>query len=289
MKKFFALIIILFILGTPSVYAQLAGLNDGVIDSFDLKEFGIRFTINMAAILLLVRAIYFVRHKNKDFLFTYILFNCVNFLICFLLSGANLGVGFAFGLFAIFSIMRYRTVTLPVKEMGYMFLCVALGLLNALAPVEENYVVLLAANVFILVLALLLDRSTSITYAHDDTKQLEKNTKKIDKIQEKLNNSLAQIEYLSQYIANDALQLSQPQKASEASTQFIIYERIDLIKPEMRSEMIEDIRNRTGLPVYRVDILKIDLLHDTADIKVFFHDKEVFVNANSASELHSLF
>ena len=67
----------------------------------NMTEFTIRFLINFAAIFTIVRLIYYPIHKNKDFLFTFFLFNIINFLICFLLSAAKLKIGFAFGLFAI--------------------------------------------------------------------------------------------------------------------------------------------------------------------------------------------
>src|SRR5262245_6933127 len=127
---------------------------DSVLDSgrvgFDLIELLIRFGINIVAIFILVRMIYYPRHKNKDFLFTFFLFNCLNFLICFLLSATKLKIGFAFGLFAIFSIMRYRTVVVPVKEMGYFFICVAIGVINALASADDKYLILIGCNIFIL-------------------------------------------------------------------------------------------------------------------------------------------
>ena len=74
-----------------------------------------RFGINLLAIFILVRLIYYPAHKNKDFLFTFFVFNIIIFT---LLSTTKLKPGFAFGLLAIFSIMRYRTVTVPIKEMG---------------------------------------------------------------------------------------------------------------------------------------------------------------------------
>lgn len=258
MKKCQLIISTCFFLGISTVYAQDANNIENTFRGLNLQELAFRFAINFAAILILVRVIYFARHRNKDFLFTYILFNSINFLICFLLSDANLGVGFAFGLFAIFSIMRYRTVTLPVKEMGYLFLSVALGLLNALATIQEHYVILLAANAFVLLLALVLDRTTSITFSHEESKQIEKNTKKINKIMEQINHTLPM-----------ALSSS---AQSEPNTQKIIYERIDLIKPELRADMIADLQTRTGLPVYAVDILSIDLMHDVAEVKAHYHN-----------------
>jgi hypothetical protein len=196
---------------------------DGNVVGFSLTELLIRFLINLVAIFLLVRVIYYPRHKNKDFLFTFFLFNCLNFLICFLLSATKIKVGFAFGLFAIFSIMRYRTVMVPVKEMGYFFVCVAIGIINALATVDDNFIVLLCCNAFILGITIILDRNTTLT--HENVKEIK-------------------------------------------------YERIDLIHPEKRAEMIADLTYRTGFPIHRVDIITIDFLRDVAMVHAYYFSKE---------------
>jgi hypothetical protein len=200
-------------------------------DNMALWNFGLRFAINLVVIYVLIRLIYYPRHKNKDFLFTFILFNVVNFLICVLLSSAKLKMGFAFGLFAIFSILRYRTVTIPVREMGYFFLSVAIGIINALAvfrgnPIEDitNFPVeLILANGIILGLVLLLDRKSNLQ--HQNFKEIN-------------------------------------------------YERIDLIQPEKREEMLQDLRKRTGLPINRIELVKIDFLRDVAVIHAFYLSTE---------------
>ncbi len=231
--------------------------------AFQVERFGIRFSINIIAVIILARFIYFKRHHNRDFVFTFILFNCINFLICFLLSNADLGIGFAFGLFAIFSIMRYRTETLPVKEMGYLFMSVAMGLMNSLAI--AGWIVLVAINVFILLLALILDSSTTVTYSYDDSKQIKKNSKKIKKLLAQLSETGAEEMFYENQKKADSVQDDR-----EENVQRIIYEKISLIKPEHRDEMIQDIRERTGLPVKSVDIIKIDLRDEQAEIQVHY-------------------
>lgn len=221
MKKVISIVAAIFFVGLTPVLAQDSTGLKNFISSFDLEELGMRFIINSIAIFMLVRVIYFTRHRNKDFVFTFILFNSVNFLICFLLSAADLEVGFAFGLFAIFSIMRYRTVKVAVKEMGYLFLCIAMGLINSLATTQDNYIVIIISNAFILLLALFLDRTTT----------------------------------------------------TNISTKQIIYERMDLIKPELRTEMIEDLCSRTGLAIQKVDIVSIDLLQHLAVVKAHYSNK----------------
>lgn len=189
----------------------------------NMTEFTIRFLINFAAIFTIVRLIYYPIHKNKDFLFTFFLFNIINFLICFLLSAAKLKIGFAFGLFAIFSILRYRTVTIPVREMGYFFISVTIGIINSLAAKDNNWIPIIASNLIIIVLTYILDNR--IKLKHENFKE-------------------------------------------------IIYERIDLIVPEKRADMLQDLKTRTGLAIHRVEFIKIDFLKDIAKINAFyFSDK----------------
>ena len=187
--------------------------------STSLLDFGIRFLVNFVAIFIIVRLIYYPAHKNKDFLFTFFLFNVINFMICILLSTAKLKMGFAFGLFAIFSILRYRTVTVPVREMGYFFISVTIGIINALALGDNYFIQLIIANTIIIAYAYFLDYR--VTLKHENFKE-------------------------------------------------IVYERIDLIQPEKREEMLEDLRKRTGLNIHRVEFIKIDFLKDIARIYAFY-------------------
>lgn len=92
-----------------------------------------RFSLNLIVILILVRWLYFSTSKRKDYLFTYILISSIVFLLCFLLANVILQVGFALGLFAIFGIIRYRTNTMPIKEMTYLFLIIGISVINALS------------------------------------------------------------------------------------------------------------------------------------------------------------
>lgn len=133
----------------------------------DYIELVTRFGINILAVFILVRLIYYPTHKNKDFLFSFFIFN---FIIFILLSTTKLKAGFAFGLLAIFSIMRYRTVTVPIKEMGYFFIAIALGMINALSIVDEGWIVMIGCNVSILLLTMILDRF--ITLTHENIKEI---------------------------------------------------------------------------------------------------------------------
>lgn len=87
------------------------------------------------------------------------IFNVVIFIICFILNSPSLSVGFAFGIFAIFSILRYRTYTVPIRDMTYMFVSIALAVLNALATANIAIVHLLFINLFIVLIVFFTDRS----------------------------------------------------------------------------------------------------------------------------------
>lgn len=125
---------------------------------FSLYDFSIRAIIDVLAIVILVGLIYYPKHKNKDFIFTFVLFNIINFMICYLLGAAKIKMGFAFGLFAIFSIIKYRTIVVSIKDMGYFFVCVALGMLNSLANSSDGFVIMIVCSVVILTLTFFLER-----------------------------------------------------------------------------------------------------------------------------------
>ncbi|HQV35176.1 MAG TPA: DUF4956 domain-containing protein [Flavobacterium sp.] len=194
-----------------------------VKNAFDATDFGIRAAIDFIAVVVLVSLIYYPKHKNKDFIFTFVLFNVINFMICYLLGSAKIKIGFAFGLFAIFSIIRYRTIVVSIKDMGYFFVCVALGMLNSLASVQDNFKMLIICNVVILILTFVLER--------------------LD------------------FIKNE--------NAKE-----IVYDKITLIKPEFRTELLADLNERTGLKIHRVDVVSIDYLKDVALLKAYFYAKD---------------
>ena len=131
------------------------------IDFIDLPgflEFVMRFMLNMAVIMVLVRWLYYSTTRRKDYLFTYILISTVVFLLCFLLESVKLQIGFALGMFAIFGIIRYRTDALPIKEMTYLFLIIGVSVINALTNTETSLVDLLFTNLVIILITYGLEK-----------------------------------------------------------------------------------------------------------------------------------
>lgn len=196
---------------------------EALIGAFNTYDFIVRSAIDFIAIALLVGFIYYPKHRNKDFIFTFILFNVVNFMICCLLGAVKIKIGFAFGLFAMFSIIRYRTIAISIKDMGYFFVCVAMGMLNSLAFVDDNYKILIICNIVILFLTFILER----------------------------------LDFLKNENAKE-----------------IVYDKVELIKPEYREQLLYDLNERTGLNIHRIEVISIDYLKDTALLKAFYYAKE---------------
>lgn len=190
-------------------------------------RFGGRFIIDLLSVYFLIRFVYFKIYKHSELFFTYFIFNIIIFLMCFFLNKVKLSMGAAFGLFAVFGMLRYRTEDLSIKDMTYLFLVIAIGLMTAVIKLEDieyyyEFVFIASSNGFIILLTYLLESNVLMR--------------------------------------------------KEAARQ-IIYENIELIKPERRAELITDIETRIGVKVNRISITKIDFLKDVAFIKVYYFEE----------------
>lgn len=103
-----------------------------------LQKFGARFLIDIFFMLILMRFVYYKFYKRSDLFFTFFIFNIVIFLISFLLNKVELSMGAAFGLFAVFSMLRYRTEDISIKDMSYLFLVIAIGLVAAVTKIKDT-------------------------------------------------------------------------------------------------------------------------------------------------------
>ena len=127
--------------------------------SFELLNLIIRFGFNLFIAFLIIKLIYQRNHSNNlDFVFTYFMFNSLIFFFAFLLSNITINMGFAFGLFAVFAILRYRTDPIPIKEMTYLFIVITIGVINALSGAEVSYGALIFTNIALVGLAYSLER-----------------------------------------------------------------------------------------------------------------------------------
>lgn len=189
----------------------------------DFWELLFKFGIDLTVVYILIRLIYYPIHRKKDFLFTYFLFNVLIFFLCGLLNSVKLSTGFAFGLFAIFSILRYRTEQISIKDMTYLLAVIAVAVVNALLSKKVSIAELVFTNGVILLTTYVLEHL-----------------------------------WLTRH---EAMRL-------------VTYEKIELIQGHRRDELLADLGKRLGIKVSRIEVGKIDLLRDTAQLRVFYFEDE---------------
>lgn len=178
----------------------------------------IRFVFNLFVCWLIVHFFYYRKSRRRDYYVTLILFNTTMFLLICMMQNMDMQIGLTLGLFAIFGMIRYRTETVPVREMTYLFVITGMAVINGFA-MAVSYSELFVANLlFIIVIG-----------------------------------------------ASEFIQFK-----NSRSTKLILYERIELIVPDRRAELIADLETRTGLKIEAVEIGHIDFLRDVAFIKVTY-------------------
>lgn len=133
---------------------------DAVNTGFTLFEklgpkFFIRLGVNLVSVFILIRFIYFPVYKNRENFFTLFIFNLIIFLITFILNKSDMSMGAAFGLFAVFSMLRYRTEGISTKDMTYLFLVIAMGLITALS--KGNWIEISFINLIIIIFTFSLE------------------------------------------------------------------------------------------------------------------------------------
>ena len=114
------------------------------------------FLFNLLVTWLIVYCIYYRFSRRRDYYVTYMLFSSGMFVLLWLMQILDIQTGFVLGLFAIFGMIRYRTETVPIREMNYMFLIIAVSVINSLSLKAEGlpWYLLVFANAVIILLAL---------------------------------------------------------------------------------------------------------------------------------------
>lgn len=123
-------------------------------DQFN-SGFIIRLLLNSATAFIIIKLIYFRHYKKADLFLTFFSFNIIIFLITFLLNRVEMTMGAAFGLFAVFSMLRYRTENISAKDMTYLFIVIALGLIMAVS--EGNLITLILIAGIVVLCTILLE------------------------------------------------------------------------------------------------------------------------------------
>ena len=215
-------------IATENMEAEISTLSDTVTKDTSAEKkkeivsinphFFITLGIDIAMILLIILLIYHPNYKQLDTIFTFIVFNIVIFLLTFVLNKVKISMGAAFGLFAVFSMLRYRTDSIGMKDMTYLFVFIAIGLISG---IQLDIEVLATICAIIFTIVAVLD-----------------------------SNRILKREF----------------------SQVIQFEKIGMVKPELRPQLIEELKIRTGLNIRRLSICNLDYLKDSATIKVYYYD-----------------
>ena len=204
------------------ITSKISFLGVPLCDTQNLIHLLMRFAFNLLVSWLIVRFCYYRKSGRRDYVLTFMLFSSAMFLLIFLMENVKLQIGLTLGLFAIFGVIRYRTETVPVREMTYLFIIIATAVINGLA-LNISYAELVAADA--LVVALLWIMEGRLLLRH-------------------------------------------------TSAKLVLYERIDLIVPERRAEMVADLERRLGIRIDRAEVGHVEFLRDVAFVKVYYELRE---------------
>jgi hypothetical protein len=192
-------------------------LETALYDQTALLSLAARFALDLAVVGVIVHAIYFRTKPDGNFAFTFYVLNILVFFVSYLMVGIDVGIGFAFGLFALFTIIRYRSVTLPVKEMSYLFAIVTVAIVNGLSQLGFSWAEVIFVDVAIISAIWVLDR------------------------------------------------IWLPRQMGQ---EFLVYEKIQNVRPDANATLIADLRARTGLDIKSAQVGRLNFLNDTALVKI---------------------
>lgn len=190
-------------------------------DGPSLWQMLFRFAINLIFCWAIIALFYYRKSKRRDYYFTFMMFSITIFFLIFLMDNVKVQIGFALGLFAIFGMIRYRTESIPIREMTYLFVVIGISVINGLA-MTVSYAELLLTNVLILVAVWIFEQA--------------KWKRRVD-------------------------------------TKIILYEKIELVKAGREKELMEDLKERTGLDIINVEVGHINFLKDVAYLRVHYKPK----------------
>ncbi len=201
--------------------AEMQLFGNQLVNVADLGELVMRFSINILVVYVIVRKIFYRHQDDIDYQFSYFLVNICVFLVCILLSNMQLQIGFAFGLFAVFAILRYRTEQIPIREMTYLFIVIIVAVINALTHESVS----------------LMETAFSDLVIVGSIFVLEYNW------------------FLQRYPVKE-----------------IRYEKMELIRPDKHDLLLEDLKERTGLNVQKVEVVSISFVTNSTRLKVYYSE-----------------
>ena len=155
----------------------------GADDQAFVAAMAIRFVVNIIFAYVLICGIYSKEHRIREYSFTFFISNILIFLVTSALASVKVKTGFAFGLFAILSILRYRTEQIQIREMTFLFASIILGVINSLATDELSIFTVLLADIMLCASIFIAEKAfigstDQILLFYDNSKLLAKDKKK---------------------------------------------------------------------------------------------------------------
>ena len=127
-----------------------------LLEATNLYSLLLRFAFNLLVSWVITYLIYKKKNGRNEYCVTFLAFASAMFLLIFLMESVKLQIGLTLGLFAIFGVIRYRTETVPVREMTYLFVIITVAVINGLA-LNISYAELVIANILIISLLLVME------------------------------------------------------------------------------------------------------------------------------------
>lgn len=141
----------------------MSGAEDPIFESTGIWDLLIRFGFNIVFVIGIIHLLYFRRSRRADYYFTFALISISIFLMLYLLGSVKIKIGFALGLFAIFGIIRYRTESMPVREMTYLFVIISMSVINALSA-DSDWITLVAVNIIFFIACILGEQTVKLSH-----------------------------------------------------------------------------------------------------------------------------
>ena len=130
---------------------------DALFHGNSLWSLLIRFVMNLGFLFILIKLLYFRYTKKEKFLFTFFLIGVTVFFICSILKDITIDVGIGLGLFAIFTILRFRTRNFSVKDMAYIFTTIGISVINSVNTPSITFIGFCIINTIIILTAFILE------------------------------------------------------------------------------------------------------------------------------------
>ncbi len=184
-----------------------------LLDISNIEQLGLKLILNLVVTLVIVLLIYRPANDKPEYTFTYLIFNVLIFFICYLMASIEeLGIGFGFGLFALFSIMRYRTMTISIKDMTYLFAVVSVAVINAISAKVFGFTELILINGFIVACIFIFEKLIfrqaydvkKVTYEYVDRITPEKEAQLIHDLETRTGRKVAKVDVFSMNYLNDS-------------------------------------------------------------------------------------